>query len=156
MFGRLRRGQAAAGNFRRHTERKREWLAACDAALAAAVTEMPAIVLGDLNVLEPDHWPRYPFFAPFEYDFYRALAGSHGLTDAFRQLHPGIAEYSWAGQAGDGYRFDHAFCCRSLSGYLTECDYLHQPREDRLSDHSALTMRLAIRPPAPLPPGWPA
>jgi hypothetical protein len=28
--------------------------AICDAALAAAVTEMPAIVPGDLNVLEPD------------------------------------------------------------------------------------------------------
>jgi len=41
------------------TERKRTWLAACDAALAATVGEMPAIVLGDLNILEPDHWPRY-------------------------------------------------------------------------------------------------
>jgi len=113
---------------------ERRWLAACDAALAAAVTEMPAIVLGDLNVLEPGHWPRYPFFAPFEYDFYRALAEAHRLTDVFRHLHPDAAEYSWAGRAGDG------------DGYL------HQPREDRLSDHSALTMRLAIIPPAPIPP----
>jgi exodeoxyribonuclease III len=126
------------------TERKRKWLAACDAALASAVTEMPAIVLGDLNVLEPDHWPRYPFFAPFEYDFYRALAGPHRLTDVFRYLHPEAAEYSWVGRVGDGYRYDHAFCCQSLSGYITGCDYLHQPREDRLSDHSALTMRRAV------------
>jgi len=70
------------------------WLAACGAALAAAVTEMPAIVLGDLNVLEPDHWPRYPFFAPFEYDFYRALAEAHRLTDVFRHLHPDDAHPS--------------------------------------------------------------
>lgn len=137
------------------TERKRAWLAACDAALAATVGEMPAVVLGDLNVLEPDHRPRYPFFAPFEYDFYRTLAGAHGLTDAFRELHPDAAEYSWAAtggpRAGDGYRFDHAFCCRSLSGYLTACDYLHQPRYDRLSDHSALAMTLGIIPPPPLP-----
>jgi len=134
------------------TERKRKWLAACDTALAAAVTEMPAIVLGDLNVLEPDHWPRYPFFAPFEYDFYRAMAEAHRLTDVFRYLHPDQPEYSWVGRIGEGYRYDHAFCCQSLSGYITSCDYLHQPREDRLSDHSALTMRLAIIPPAPLPP----
>jgi exodeoxyribonuclease-3 len=134
------------------TERKRKWLAACDAALAAAVTEMPSIVLGDLNVLEPDHWPRYPFFAPFEYDFYRALAEAHRLTDVFRHLHPDEAAYSWAGRVGDGYRYDHAFCSQSLSGYITSCDYLHQPRADMLSDHSALTMRLAIIPPAPLPP----
>jgi exodeoxyribonuclease III len=134
------------------TERKRTWLAACDAALAATIGELPAIVLGDLNVLEPGHWPRYPFFAPFEYDFYGTLVGTHRLTDAFRHLHPDEAEYSWVGRVGDGYRYDHAFCCQSLSGYITACDYVHQPRDDKLSDHSALTMHLAIAPPAPLPP----
>jgi exodeoxyribonuclease-3 len=117
-------------------------LAACDAALAATVTEMPAIVLGDLNVLEPSHRPAYPFFEPFEYDFYCALATAHGLTDVFRHLHPDEAEYSWVGRAGDGYRYDHAFCCRSLAGRIAACDYLHQPRFDGLSDHSALTMHL--------------
>src|SRR5215469_6237078 len=116
------------------TERKRKWLAACDAALAAALVEMPAIVLGDLNVLEPAHRPAYPFFEPFEYDFYRGLVCAHGLTDAFRQLHPDDAEYSWAGRVGDGYRYDHALCCQSLASRITACDYLHQPRFDGLSD----------------------
>jgi exodeoxyribonuclease III len=134
------------------TERKRTWLAACDAALAAAVSEMPVLLLGDLNVLEPGHRPGYPFFAPFEYDFYRALSGVHGLTDAFRHLHPRDAEYSWAGRGGDGYRYDHAFCSRSLAGRVTACYYLHQPREDGLSDHSALTMHLAVSPSMFLPP----
>jgi hypothetical protein len=71
--------------------------------------------------LEPDHWPRYPFFAPFEYDFYRALAETHRLTDVFR--------------------------------------HLHQPRDDNPSDHSALTMHLAINPAvtdAPDLSTWPA
>ena len=122
------------------TERKRKWLAACDAALAAVTAGMPAIVAGDLNILEPGHQPRYPFFAPFEYDFYQALAGTHGLTDAFRHLHPHDAEYSWVGRTGDGYRYDHAFCSRSLRGLITDCRYLHQPRQDKLSDHSALTI----------------
>ena len=135
------------------TERKRTWLAACDAALTAAVSEMPVLLLGDLNVLEPDHRPGYPFFAPFEYDFYRALVDVHGLTDAFRHLHPRDAEYSWVGRGGDGYRYDHAFCSGSLASQVTACYYLHQPREDRLSDHSALAMHLAVPPPAFLPPG---
>ena len=135
------------------TERKRTWLAACDAALAAAVSEMPVLLLGDLNILEPDHRPGYPFFAPFEYEFYSALGGVHGLTDAFRRLHPRDAEYSWVGRGGDGYRYDHAFCSGSLASQVTACYYLHQPREDRLSDHSALTMHLAVPPPAFLPPG---
>ena len=62
------------------TERKRKWLAACDAALASAAAGTPLIVAGDLNILEPGHQPRYPFFAPFEYDFYQALAG-HARPD---------------------------------------------------------------------------
>jgi exodeoxyribonuclease-3 len=138
------------------TERKRKWLAACDAALAAVLPEMPAVVLGDLNVIEPGHRPRYPFFAPFEYDFYSALTGVHGLTDAFRHLHPDDPGYSWVGRTGDGYRYDHAFCTRSLHGQVTHCEYLHQPREDKLSDHSALTLHLAVTPPPPLPPPGPA
>jgi len=45
------------------TERKRKWLAACDVALTSIAAEMPAVVAGDLNILEPGHQPRYPFFA---------------------------------------------------------------------------------------------
>jgi hypothetical protein len=62
------------------TERKRTWLAAFRAALAARDPAIPAMFLGDLNVLEPDHRPHYPFFVPFEYDFYRALSAEHGFT----------------------------------------------------------------------------
>jgi exodeoxyribonuclease III len=35
------------------TERKRRWLAACDAALASVTAGMPAILDGGLNILEP-------------------------------------------------------------------------------------------------------
>ncbi|MCW2934363.1 MAG: hypothetical protein JWM19_5325 [Actinomycetia bacterium] len=132
------------------TERKRKWLAACDAALATAVTGMAALVLGDLNILEPGHQPRYPFFAPFEYDFYLSLSEVHGLADAFRHLHPDDAEYSWVGRTGDGYRYDHALCSRALRDRVTACEYVHQPRTDKLSDHSALSMRLDLAPPQAL------
>jgi exodeoxyribonuclease-3 len=131
-------------------ERKRKWLAACDAALASVTGETPTVLLGDLNVLEPGHQPRYPFFAPFEYDFYRTLADAHGLIDAFRHLHPNDAEYSWVGRTGDGYRYDHVFCSRSLRDHITACGYLHQPRDEKLSDHSALTVRLCLTPPTTL------
>jgi hypothetical protein len=79
------------------------------------------LLLGDLNILEPDHRPGYPFFAPFEYEFYSALGGVHGLTDAFRRLHPRDAEYSWVGRGGDGYRYHHAFCSGSLASQVTAC-----------------------------------
>jgi exodeoxyribonuclease III len=129
------------------TERKRRWLAACDTAIAAAP---PALLLGDLNILEPGHQPHYPFFAPFEYDFYRARTGRHHMTDAFRHLYPGEDDYSWVGRTGDGYRYDHAFCADALRDHITACHYLHEPRHDRLSDHSALSLRLSLAPPRPL------
>ncbi len=69
------------------TERKRKWLAACTAALASPDHSQPTIFLGDLNVIEPDHQPRYRFFAPFEYAFYRQLTDDSGLIDSPRHHH---------------------------------------------------------------------
>jgi exodeoxyribonuclease-3 len=129
------------------TERKRNWLAACQAAIAARRPAHPLILLGDLNILEPGHQPHYPFFAEFEYDFYRALATRHGLTDAFRHLHPDATEHSWVDRDGHGYRYDHVFCSAPLANAISECGYLHDPRTTGLSDHSAMTATLAV--PAP-------
>jgi exodeoxyribonuclease III len=47
---------------------------------------------------------------------------------------------------GDGYRYDHAFCSADPGAAIADCTYLHQPRKDRLSDHSALTARLNLEP----------
>jgi exodeoxyribonuclease III len=131
--------------------RKRKWLAACDAALASGTGEMPLILAGDLNILEPYHEPHYAFFEPFEYEFYSSLTRDHGLTDAFRHLHPRDAEYSWVGRTGDGYRYDHAFCSQPLAVLIADCGYLHHPRTEKLSDHSALSIRLNLAPPRALP-----
>lgn len=73
-----------------------------------------------------------------------------GLIDTFRALHPERIEHSWVGRTGDGYRYDHVHCTADLAAKLVSCDYLHQTRVDRLSDHSALSVRLAIEPSEPL------
>jgi exodeoxyribonuclease III len=138
------------------TERKRKWLTCLGTALAARASARPAVFLGDLNILEPDHQPRYPFFAPFEYDFYRILGAEHGLTDAFRHQHPDAAQYSWVGRTGDGYRYDHVFCSVSLAPLINSCQYVHEPREDGLSDHSALTAAFMLQPSPGLPVSDPA
>ncbi|RBO91354.1 endonuclease/exonuclease/phosphatase family protein [Nocardia puris] len=130
------------------TARKRKWLHAC---LTGLTTRSgPTAFIGDLNVLEPDHDPRYRFFADFEYDFYRRITTDGGLDDAFRALHPDLTEYSWVGRTGDGYRYDHLHMSRDLTATLLECNYLHAPRLDRLTDHSALAARLAVEPAARL------
>jgi exodeoxyribonuclease III len=128
------------------TERKQKWLAACRAGLAARDPGLPAVFLGDLTSSKPAHQPHYPFFVPFEYDFYRALVTEYGSVDAYRQLHPDAVEHSRVGQTGDRYRYDHAFFSASLGAAISDCAYVHQPREDRLSDHSAFTVRLNLEP----------
>jgi exodeoxyribonuclease-3 len=119
--------------------------------LASADGQHPVVLAGDLNVLEPDHRPHYRFFADFEYDFYRSLTARHELVDAYRHQHPDTIDHSWVGRTGDGYRYDHAFCAATLADRITDCGYDHTPRLTTLSDHSALTMQLAVAPPPALP-----
>lgn len=127
--------------------RKLDWLNSCQKGLDALQDKhFGTIFLGDLNILEPGHHPHYPFFAQFEYDFYEALTSNYGLIDAFRHLNPELLEYSWVGRTGDGYRYDHVFCSESLCDVLTACEYLHEPRESRLSDHSAVKAIFRIEP----------
>jgi exodeoxyribonuclease III len=135
-------------------ERKRRFLQCCLGVFAVAAPQpdprgADVVLLGDLNILEPDHQPRYSFFQPFEYAFYRRLEDL-GLVDAFRHLHPGKVEHSWVGRTGDGYRYDHVFVSKALVDALDGCAYVHEPRSLRLSDHSALTLRLRVRRPARL------
>lgn len=138
------------------TWRKREFLRACRSHLPFDDGRM-RLVLGDFNILEPDHVPRYRFFAPFEYEFYEWL-GEAGYADAFRTLHRTELAYSWVGRTGDGYRYDHAHASQEAARYLTGCSYVHEPRtmDDRLTDHSALTVRLEVAAAAALPVTAPA
>jgi exodeoxyribonuclease-3 len=128
------------------TKRKREFLDACRESLPDG-RGAARIMLGDFNILEPDHTPSYRFFQEFEYDFYRWL-GTAGYVDAFRALHPDALEYSWVGRTGDGYRYDHVHVSAPLAGTVRGCSYVHEPRtmSDRLTDHSALSVQLAVTP----------
>ncbi|MGH3881450.1 MAG: endonuclease/exonuclease/phosphatase family protein [Actinophytocola sp.] len=135
------------------TERKRRWLSGFSAALGGCgLTDSGAetVLLGDLNVIEPDHEPSYTTFRWFEYDFYRGLTDRHGLVDTFRHAEPDLVEHSWIGRTGDGYRYDHAHCTKKLAADLEECEYVHEPRTTRLSDHSALSVTFACAPTAEL------
>ncbi|WP_018680155.1 endonuclease/exonuclease/phosphatase family protein [Actinokineospora enzanensis] len=132
------------------TDRKKTWLQRFGRALDATASEVPLLLLGDLNVLEPSHTPAHRGqFAPFEYAFYSSLPDRHGLLDLFRHLHPDRVEHSWARRADLGYRYDHAHASRTLTERLTACEYVHETREptadgNRLTDHSGLTVRLAL------------
>ncbi len=99
------------------------------------------IVMGDLNILEPEHFPKYSVFTPWEYEFYQTFAQNQ-FVDAFRHFHPKENEYSWFGKQNDGYRFDHAFISKSILPLLKAGAYDHEPRLQKLSDHSAICLEL--------------
>lgn len=96
------------------------------------------IFCGDLNVIPPDHSPSYKQFQTWEYDFYTKLKEEYNLEDAFRKLHPNKKDYSWFGRTGNGYRYDHCLVSSDLLEKLKKCNYYHEPRKEKLSDHSAL------------------
>jgi exodeoxyribonuclease-3 len=100
------------------------------------------IIIGDLNILEPNHDPQYSQYKPWEY-FYNKLIEC-GFVDAFRFFHHEEKEYSWFGREGNGYRFDHIFASKNILSLLSKCFYVHEPRLEKLSDHSAMYLEIKI------------
>jgi exodeoxyribonuclease-3 len=123
----------------RKLERKRRFCEAVSGLLARAARD--AIVIGDLNVLEPIHRPHYGMFRDWEYRLYDEFL-VRGFIDAYRLQHPHEMEYSWVDYENHGYRFDHVFVSQSLADQVRRCDYEHSTREANLSDHSALVIEL--------------
>jgi exodeoxyribonuclease III len=108
----------------------------------------PVIITGDLNVVEPEHEPRYAVFGQWEYDFYRAFAAA-GFVDAFRHRQPEGMDYSWFGRPAsdgsrNGYRFDHMFITAAHARTVRECRYIHSIRHNGLSDHAAMTLTTTL------------
>jgi len=65
-----------------------------------------------------------------------------GYLDAFRLKHGDVKEYSWFSHQGNGYRYDHTYVHESLKAIVKACYYLHDWRENGLSDHSPMLLEL--------------
>jgi exodeoxyribonuclease-3 len=122
--------------------------------LLAAIAQLPPaaiarlVLAGDYNVIARDHQPAYRGFLPFEYGMLDTLDGL-GLVDAHHHHRPGVQAHSWIGRGGNGYCFDYIHLGPALLPHLRGCDYLHEPRDQRLTDHAALTATLALPTPVP-------
>jgi exodeoxyribonuclease-3 len=127
----------------RKKERKKEFLKNLLHCFKNNSTFNNRIFCGDLNILEPDHDPHYSFFENWEYDFYSNLSSFY-LKDVYRYFNPTTKDYSWVGRTGDGYRYDHFFASNNLIPKIIACEYIHEPREKRLSDHSGLICRMKL------------
>ncbi len=129
------------------TERKRRFIGsligACDSLPPSLATHL--VIGGDYNVIARTHRPLHPGFLPFEFGFIHGLE-SRGLTDTFEAVSPGVQAYSWIGRTGDGYRYDYLHVGSALTSLIGGCDYLHETRQRKLSDHAALTLTLRAEP----------
>lgn len=102
-----------------------------------------SIIMGDLNILDRNHFPHYSTFYKWEYDFYDDIVKS-GFIDAYRHCNPTTNEYSWVGRTGDGYRYDYCFVSDGLINNVVSCSFEHETRKLKLSDHSAITLELGF------------
>jgi exonuclease III len=124
---------------------KRKFFAAC-MEQSTQHSDTPFLLVGDLNTgcnemdLEAGGTP-----FPGATEFVALTSG--GLIDQWRLQHGMSArEYTWRSKQ-NGFRIDHAFGNEVfVSRYEPlQCDYDHSTREGKLSDHSALKLRLRSR-----------
>jgi len=78
----------------------------------------------------------------FWYSEYLKKMDALNCQDAFRKLHGKVKEYSWYSHQGNGYRYDHTYCSADLFPIIKSCYYLHEWRENKLSDHSPMVLEL--------------
>ncbi|MHC1709393.1 MAG: endonuclease/exonuclease/phosphatase family protein [Methanomassiliicoccales archaeon] len=61
-----------------------------------------------------------------------------GWTDVWRDMNPGVREYSWYSNAGNGFRLDYLYASQPMRKEVTDVRYSHSERENGHSDHSIL------------------
>ncbi len=110
----------------------------------------PAVFVGDTNSGRRGLDEQVPVFSVREEAWIDALADC-GWCDAFRHLRAESRAYTWySPNGGNGFRIDQAFINASLLAHLAEAVYrwggaASRGRRDRLSDHAALLLDLAVR-----------
>ena len=62
--------------------------------------------------------------------------------DAYRHIHEDKLEYSWYSHQGNGYRYDHTIVTPDLVPIVSNCYYLQDYREQKISDHAPMVLEL--------------
>lgn len=112
--------------------------------LAENYNSAPLLIVGDLNTGRNDcDLEEGAVKFSCESQFMNLEAKSR-LTDIWRSQHgSGAREWTWR-SARNGFRIDHAFSNEAFQAAFKKvnCYYLHEPRESRVTDHSALVIDL--------------
>lgn len=105
---------------------------------AELVGDKPSILLGDYNT-GVNHIDQKG--DSFWYTTELKQLERIGMQDAFRYLHGDVEVYSWYSHQGNGYRYDHIYAHIDLLPLIKECDYIHEAREKKWSDHSPMMLK---------------
>jgi exodeoxyribonuclease III len=95
------------------------------------------LIAGDYNVISRRHDPPRKGYFSYEYAFHEALEGL-GFAAGHELRTNGEHPYSWVGRTGDGYLYDYVHLSTELQPRIHMCEYVHDTRKRRLSDHSAV------------------
>jgi len=110
-------------------------------AFATRNAKTRALIVGDLNTGLADDSEGMTF--PQIERLQRLM--SLGWVDAWRTVNGDRREYTWFNlNTGNGFRVDHCLLSPSLKKHLMDARFNHSVRENRLSDHSILTVELAL------------
>ena len=97
------------------------------------------MVVGDFNIVSRRHEPPLRGYFDFEYALFDAVE-ELGFRLAHELRPARTFPHSWIGRTGIGYLYDYVFVGRALHDRIESCRYLHGPRQNRLSDHAAITV----------------
>ena len=137
---------------------KLEWLDRLhDHAAELLETKLPALLIGDFNVIptdvdvyKPERWLTDALFAPEAREKYRELV-AQGWTDALRTTHPGERIYTfwhyWRNsfERDAGIRIDHALLSPVLTKKLKAAGVDRTPRGwDKTSDHAPMWIEVEV------------
>jgi len=65
---------------------------------------------------------------------------NENLFDAWRYIHKDKKEYSWYSRVNNGFRIDHFFVHENLKKSIKSCYYIHDYREQKVTDHSMMLL----------------
>ncbi len=101
----------------------------------------PFLMIGDLNTgnQDADRTGGERFACADRFD---GLSAEDGLVDLWRRSHGDAREWTWR-SSKNGFRIDHALAnSHFIDRFAPTCSYDHVPRDQGLSDHSAIVLDL--------------
>jgi exodeoxyribonuclease-3 len=103
-------------------------------------TGAAAALIGDFNTGDREDYggSKGIFTGQAEFDGLKSM----GFRDVMLEGNPGGREWTWKSTFGNGFRLDQSLGTEAFANQVQGACYDHSPREQRLTDHSAMIIDL--------------